>query len=138
MQYTSNKIKGNYFNSFKNQSNVQGKDDPLSNTWPVGLKWYNHIFSSSEHIYVYEMLKWHGKLNTKTVMLLLNCSSGIKQKKKLGRKLVPQQSRSWLQNCVSKMNAILQAKWLPSKAFVSALYDANQMATGIHFGLTLV
>ena len=80
MQYRSNKIKGNYFNSFKNQSNVQGKDDPLSNMWPVELKWDNHIFSSSEHIYVYEMLKGHGKLNTKTVMLLLNCSSGIKQK----------------------------------------------------------
>ena len=57
VQYTPNKIKGKYFNSFKNQSNVQGKDDPLSNMWPVELKWDNHIFSSSEHIYVYEMLK---------------------------------------------------------------------------------
>ena len=57
-------------------------------------------------------------------MLLLNCSSGF-QAKKLGKKLVPQQSRSWLQNCVSKIYAILQAKWLQSKVFVSALYDAK-------------
>ena len=42
---------------------VQGKNDPLSNMWPVELKWDKHTFASSEHIYVYELLKWHGKLN---------------------------------------------------------------------------
>ena len=51
---------------------VQGKDDPLSNMWPVELSWDKHTFSSSEHVYVYEMLKWHGKLNYNTLQILLN------------------------------------------------------------------
>ena len=33
-----------------------------------------HIFLLSEHIYVYELLKWQGKLNGKALQILLNCS----------------------------------------------------------------
>ena len=36
---------------------VQGKDDPLLNMLPVEMGWDKHTFSSSEHIYVYELLK---------------------------------------------------------------------------------
>ena len=92
--------------------------------WPVKLKWQNDIFLSSEHIYVYELLKWHGKLNTSTLQMLLNCSSGFKAKA-LGKKLVPEKSRSWMKVCVSKMYSILQAKWSQSKAFIFALLDAK-------------
>ena len=87
---------------------VQGKDDPLSNMWPVELSWDKHTFSSSEHVYVYEMLKWHGKLNYNTLQILLNSPTGF-QAKKLGKKLVPQRSKSCLKKCVSKMYSILQA-----------------------------
>ena len=73
---------------------VQGKNDPLSNMWPVELCWGKYTFASSEHIYVFDMLKWHGKLNGTTLQMLLNCSTGF-QAKKLGKKLVPQQSTSW-------------------------------------------
>ena len=83
---------------------------------PVKLKWKNHIFLSSEHIYVYELLKWHGKLNTSTLQMLLNCSSGFKAKE-LGKKLVPEKSRSWMKVCVSKMYSILQAKCSQSKLY---------------------
>ena len=92
--------------------------------WPVKQKWKNHIFLSSEHIYVYELLKWHGKLNTSTLQMLLNCSSGFKAKA-LGKKSVPEKSRSWMKVCVSKMYSMLQAKWSQSKAFIFALLDGE-------------
>ena len=95
---------------------VQGKDDPLSNMWPVKLKWKKHIFLSSEHIYVYELLKWHGKLNTSTLQILLYCWPGFKAKA-LGKKLVPEKSRSWMKVYVSKMYSILQAKMVTIKSF---------------------
>ena len=56
--------------------------------------------------------------------MLLNCSTGF-QATKLGKKLVPNKSQSWLKKCVSKMYFILQVKWLQSEAFVSALLDTN-------------
>ena len=77
--------------------------------WPVELCWEKYTFASSEHIYVFEMLKWHGKLNGTTLQMLLNCSTGF-QEKKLGKKLVPQQSTSWFTKRASKMYSILQAK----------------------------
>ena len=103
---------------------VQGKNDPLSNMWPVKLHWDKYTFSSSEHIYVYKLLKWHGQLNTQTLQMLLNCPTGF-YAKKLGKRLIPQQSISWSKKCVSKMYSILQSKWYQSKAFVQALLDAS-------------
>ena len=61
---------------------VQGKNDPLSNMWPVGLHWDKYIFSSSEHIYAYELLKCHDQLNRETLQMLLNCPTGFHAKKK--------------------------------------------------------
>ena len=79
-------------------------------------KWEKHTFGLSEHIHVNEMLKWHRKLNETTLQMLLNCASGF-QTKKLGTKLVPQQSYMWLKKCVSKTYSTLQVKCLQSKAF---------------------
>ena len=103
---------------------VQDKDDPLSNMWPVELHWDKYIFSSSEHIYVYELLKFHDQLKRNiTNMIKLSHRFSCK---KLGRKLEPQHSMSWSEKCVSKMYSILQAKWSQSKASVLALLDANE------------
>ena len=49
---------------------VQGKYDSLSNIWPVQMTWENKIFLSSEHVYMYEMLKWHHQLNPATLQKL--------------------------------------------------------------------
>ena len=92
--------------------------------WSVQLHWEQYTFSSSAHIYVYELLKWQCKLNGKTLQMLLNCSSGFMEKK-LGKILVPQKSKSWLKKCVSRMHSILHVKWSQFTAFVSALLDAK-------------
>ena len=70
------------------------------------------------------MLKWHKKLTHSHLQMLLMSKNGF-QAKHLGKRFVPQKSRSWFKICVSKMYEILQVKFSQSEAFVSALLDAH-------------
>ena len=58
---------------------VQGKEDPLSNMWPVEIVWQNIKFQSSSHVYVFEMLKWHKKLTSSYLHMFLMCQNGFQQ-----------------------------------------------------------
>ena len=75
--------------------------------WQVEIVWQNIKIQSSEHVYVFDMLKWHKKLSSCNLEMLLMCKNGF-QTKWLGKRLVSQKSRSWLKVCVSKMYEILQ------------------------------
>ena len=57
--YSKHDLRYDYKFASDGMQYVQGKNDPLSNMWPTELHWDKYIFSSSEHIYVYELLKCH-------------------------------------------------------------------------------
>ena len=45
--------------------------------WPVEIVWKNIKFWSSDHVYVYEMLQWHGKLTNYNLQVLFTCHNSF-------------------------------------------------------------
>ena len=80
---------------------LQGKEDSLSNMWPIEIVWQNIKFQSSKHVYVFDLLNWHKKLKSSKLQMVLMYQTGF-QAKWLGKNLVSQKSRSCLKVCVKK------------------------------------
>ena len=70
------------------------------------------------------MLKWHGKLTGTILQMLLNCSTGF-QAKKLGKKLVPQQSTSWFKSMPLKCILFCMQNGFSLKHLFQLLLDAD-------------